>query len=225
MAPSHNHSGEKNVDSIRRCPLTHLFSVSAAAQRRGGEGAPAGRGHPSAAEEPAEEGRLRTAVHGRGRLGHLRHHAVRHAHSQRQQAAGERTACRHPILSLAQTFSRSSKSFPHLRFFMFPSGPIITFLFMLMIHYLLFQIHIFPGCLLMQLVARLLYNKKVPVFVGGDCMFSLWVSWFSRSPRNPTVRLIGLSQARLVAKSLPSFFPHATGCEYLKATNSVFSLF
>lgn len=48
--------------------LPDVLSVSAAAQWRGSEGAPAGRGHSSAAKEPAEEGGVWTAVHGGGRL-------------------------------------------------------------------------------------------------------------------------------------------------------------
>lgn len=60
----------------------------AAAKWRDGEGAPARRGHPAAAEEPAEEGRVCAAVHQRRRRRHLQHHAVRDADPQGQQAAG-----------------------------------------------------------------------------------------------------------------------------------------
>lgn len=47
--------------------LIHTF-VSAAAERRGSEGAPAGRGHSPAAQESAEEGGVRSAVRGGGGL-------------------------------------------------------------------------------------------------------------------------------------------------------------
>lgn len=57
-----------HLNGLSRCLLWHRADVcgvfaSAAAKWRDGEGAPARRGHPAAAEEPAEEGRVCAAVH------------------------------------------------------------------------------------------------------------------------------------------------------------------
>lgn len=60
------HPGDQLPAQQRLLVLLVLSLTGAAAQRRDGEGAPAGRGHPAAAQESAEEGRGGAAVHGRG---------------------------------------------------------------------------------------------------------------------------------------------------------------
>lgn len=68
--------------------MLRLCFLSAAAKRRGSQSSSAGRGHTSAAQESAEEGRGRADVPRGDRVRCLGDHAIRHVDTQGQQTAG-----------------------------------------------------------------------------------------------------------------------------------------